>query len=60
MKSWFPKLLNVLGITRGQKKPATRVPQNRRRPCVELLEDRCVPSTMSSITANFLTLPDCG
>ena len=53
MKNWIPKLLGVLGVARSRKKPVTRVSHSRCRPTLECLEDRCVPSTMSSIAGNF-------
>ncbi len=53
MKNWFSNMLGVFRVASKQKKPARRVDHNRCTPSLEVLEDRCVPSTMSTISSNF-------
>src|SRR5713226_3347194 len=53
MRNWFPTLVGTLGVAWGRKKTANSAAQNRCKPSLELLEDRTVPSTFSSIASNF-------
>jgi hypothetical protein len=55
----FLRMLNAFGGVRRARKPARRPshPAPQGRPVLEALEDRTVPSTISTITANFNPTP---
>src|SRR5205823_4727608 len=53
MKNWLPAFLGEFRVSRGRRKTAKRDAQHRFRPSLEMLEDRAVPSTMSSLAGNF-------
>ena len=55
MQNWVRSLLRPIHAVLGTKKTSSKAKAARQRcrPTLECLEDRCVPSTMSSIAGNF-------